>query len=108
MNSKLLSLGICLSLVVGAIVTSLPDDSETVYASGETYYYSDGTYLQATDDGQYAVAAAPTGGTVKSLPADAKMVKVEDKQYFLYNDVYYEALYGGSGVVYLVVDDPTH
>lgn len=94
-------------LAIGAIVASVPNESETMYVSGEKYYYSDGTYLQASGDGQYVVAEAPIGGSVKSIPTDAELKTIGGKQYFHYNDVWYQAFYGGDGMVYVVVEDPT-
>ena len=94
-------------LAIGAIVTSLPNASETVYVSGEQYYYADGTYVQATDDGQYVVVVPPVGAQVSTIPADAELKTIDGKQYFVYSGVYYQALYGGSGMVYVVVADPT-
>jgi len=35
------------------------------------------------------------------------MKTINGQQYFLYNNVYYQALYGGDGMVYRVVDDPS-
>ena len=89
----------------GAAVQSLPRGTSTVYHSGSSYFYSDGVFYQASDSG-YEVVAPPTGINVNQVPRDAEMVQIGNFQYFVYNDTYYQALYGGSGVVYQVVEDP--
>ena len=90
---------------IGTAVASLPRGCDTVYASNVPYYFSDGTYFQEADSG-YRVVAPPIGIEVKQLPSTAEIVKVGSKQYLVYNDVYYQALYGGSGILYKVVEDP--
>lgn len=89
----------------GTAVASLPGGTNTVYHSGTAYYYSEGTFYETADSG-YEVVAPPPGITVNQLPQSAEIEKVGNVQYFVYNDVYYQALYGGGGVVYQVVEDP--
>ena len=89
----------------GTAVASLPRGTTTVYHSGSPYYYSDGVFYEPSDSG-YEVVAPPLGITVNRLPRGAEIEKVGNLQYFVYNDTYYQALYGGSGVVYQVVEDP--
>lgn len=88
-------------------MTSLPHHTQTVYVSGQQYYYADGTYVLPGTDGQYVVVAPPVGAQVNTIPADAELMTINGKQYFLYSGVYYQAMYGGSGMVYVVVEDPT-
>jgi hypothetical protein len=89
----------------GVVVASLPRYYDTVYAADGPYYFAEGKFFQATESG-YQVVAPPIGIEVKDLPPAAEMVKVNGQQYFVYNDIYYQALYGGSGIVYKVVADP--
>lgn len=90
---------------IGTAVASLPRGSDTVYASSDLYYFAEGIFYQAADSG-YQIVAPPIGIEVKQLPNAAEMVKVDSQQYFVYNNTYYQALYGGSGVIYRVVEDP--
>lgn len=89
----------------GTAVAALPRGCDTVFASNVPYYYSLGTFYQAADSG-YQIVVPPIGIEVKQLPNAADMVKVDSQQYFVYDGTYYQALYGGSGVVYRVVEDP--
>ena len=89
----------------GSAVASLPRGSYTVYASNASYYYSLGTFYQEADSG-YQVVTPPIGIEVRQLPNAAEIVNANNQQYFVYNDIYYQALYGGSGVVYKVVENP--
>ena len=90
---------------IGTSVASLPRGCDTVHAAGVRYYYADGTFYQAADSA-YQIVAPPIGIEVKQLPNAAEMATAGGQQYFVYNDTYYQALYGGSGVVYKVVEDP--
>lgn len=89
----------------GTVVPSLPRGYDTLYSPSGRYYFVDGTFYQEADSG-YQVVPAPIGIEVKQAPYGAEMVEVGSQQYFVYNDVYYQALYGGSGIVYRVVEDP--
>ena len=89
----------------GVVVASLPRGYDTVVGPEGRYYFSKGNFYQATDGGYQAVAP-PIGLELKNIPSNAEMVKAGGQQYFVYNDIYYQALYGGSGIVYKVVEDP--
>jgi len=54
-------------LAVGAIVYTLPPRYETVYVSGEPYYYYDGAYYRQSPSGYIVVPAPAT--TVVTMPA---------------------------------------
>ena len=54
-------------LVAGAIVATLPPRYETVYVSGEPYYYYDNVYYRPAPNG-YLVVPAPTT-TIVTAPA---------------------------------------
>jgi hypothetical protein len=89
----------------GAVVSSLPRYYDIVHAADGRYYFAQGKFYQAIESG-YQVVEPPIGIDVKELPPATEMVKVKGQQYFVYNDIYYQALYGGSGIVYKVVEDP--
>lgn len=90
---------------IGSAVDSLPRNYDTVYASGDRFYFSKGTFYQAAESG-YQVVAPPVGIEVRGLPDAAELVTVGRQQYLLFKDIYYQALFSGSGVVYKVVEDP--
>ena len=93
-------------LAIGTAVESLPRHHEILYGeSGDSYYFHSGTYYQAAEQG-FQVVKAPVGIEVENLPSTAEMVAIDRQQYFVYMDTYYQAFFGGSGVVYKVVDDP--
>jgi hypothetical protein len=92
-------------VAVGSLVPSLPRDYDTLYAANARYYFAEGTFYQAAESG-YQVVAPPIGIEVQQLPRTAEMVTVKSQQDAVCNDSYYQALYGGSGIVYKVVEDP--
>jgi hypothetical protein len=89
----------------GTVVSVLPRPYDVIYTSSGPYYFTKGTFFQAAESG-YQVVAPPIGTEVRQLPREAEMLKVKGQQYFYCSDIYYQALYGGSGIVYKVVEDP--
>jgi hypothetical protein len=79
-------------VLLGAMIANIPDDSETVYAQGQPYYYSNGNYYQPAPSGSgYQAVAAPTGAAVQELPPQTVNVNVEgDKNYYYSNGAFYE------------------
>jgi len=65
--------GFVTGLAVGAYVTSLPPQYETVVIGGVPYYYADGYYYQAGPSG-YVVVAPPATQGETSFPENNVMI----------------------------------
>jgi hypothetical protein len=84
----------------------LPRGHDTLYSAQDRYYFHDGIYYQAAEEG-FQVVAPPIGIEVEQLPSAAELVEVDNQQYLVCKGIYYQALFAGSGIVYRVVDDPS-
>lgn len=75
---------------VGAVVPSVPDNSEHVVINETTnnYYYG-GTYYEKSGDG-YKVVEPTAGTTVEHLPEGAEEVSIGDQKYVKYGETYYQ------------------
>ena len=88
---------------VGATITTLPANSQTVIVNETTnnYYYG-GTYYEKTDKGY--VVVAPTAGTiVTNLPEGGKEVKIGDITYVKIGETYYQPIQKDGKDAYEVV-----
>lgn len=88
---------------VGAVVTTIPPESQKVVVNETTYnYYYGGTYYDKTDKGYKVVA--PTAGTiVESLPEGGKEEKIGDITYVKIGETYYQPIQKDGKNMYEVV-----
>jgi hypothetical protein len=89
---------------VGATVTTLPSNSQTVVVNETTnnYYYG-GTYYEKSDKG-YTVVPPTAGTVVENLPEGGEEVKIGDQTYVKYGETYYQPAQRDGKNVYEVVD----
>ncbi len=88
---------------VGATVTTLPDNAQTVVVNETTnnYYYG-GAYYEKTAGGFTVVA--PTAGTVvEDLPEGGEEVRIGDVTYVKFGDTYYQPIQKDGKEMYEVV-----
>lgn len=88
---------------VGAVVTTIPNNAQTVVVSGTTnnYYYA-GTFYEKSGKG-YTVVPPTAGSIVESLPEGGKEVKVGDVNYVKLGETYYQPIQQDGKNVYEVV-----
>ena len=92
---------------VGALVNSVPSDTETISVGDRTYYYSQGSYLESADSGKYEIVAPPVGATVSTLPAGAQLTTARGVAFYAAGETYYQPVYGArGGLEYTVVEKP--
>ena len=89
---------------VGATITTLPSNSQTVVVNETTnnYYYG-GTYYEKSDGG-YTVVPPTAGTIVENLPEGAEEVKVGDVTYVKYGETYYQPIEKDGKNMYEVVN----
>jgi hypothetical protein len=88
---------------VGATVTTIPAESQTVVVNQTTnnYYYG-GTYYEKSAGG-YTVVPPTAGTVVESLPEGAEEVKIGDQTYVKYGETYYQPIQKDGKNMYEVV-----
>jgi hypothetical protein len=88
---------------VGATITTLPPNSQTVIVNEtvNNYYYG-GTYYEKSDKG-YTVVPPTAGTIVENLPEGAKEEKVGDQVFMKLGDVYYQPIKKDGKNMYEVV-----
>lgn len=91
---------------VGAVITTLPPESQTVVVGGSgtvnNYYYG-GTFYEKAPDGYRVVP--PTAGTViEAMPAGGTEVKMGDVTYVKVGETYYQPIQQDGKNMYEVVD----
>ena len=86
---------------IGAKIPDLPDDTQTVVLSTQTYYYYMGVFYRQGSDG-YSVIEAPSGAIVSYLPEGYTTKAINGKTYYLYDGVYYQPKMVDGGTVYVV------
>ncbi|POY38250.1 hypothetical protein C3L50_13385 [Flavobacterium alvei] len=89
---------------VGATVTTLPSNAQTVVVNETTnnYYYG-GTYYEKSDKG-YTVVPPTAGTIVENLPEGGEEVKMGDITYVKVGDTYYQPFQDNGKNKYEVVD----
>lgn len=89
---------------VGATVTTLPSNAQTVQVNETTnnYYYG-GTYYEKDAKG-YTVVPPTAGTVVEDLPEGGKEVKVGDQTYVQVGETYYSPVQKDGKDMYEVVD----
>lgn len=89
---------------VGATVSTLPPDTQTVIVNETTnnYYYG-GTYYEKVEDG-YTVVPPTAGTVVEKLPEGGEEVRIGDVTYVKVGDVYYQPIVQDGENMYEVVD----
>jgi hypothetical protein len=89
---------------VGATITTLPANSQTVVVNETTnnYYYG-GTYYEKSDQG-YTVVPPTAGCVVESLPEGGEEVKIGDVTYVKVGETYYQPIEKNGKDMYEVVD----
>ena len=89
---------------VGAQVEVAPPECHVLAVDATPYCYFQGSFYTITDDGYYAVVAAPKGAVVPSLPTGAAPEKLASGlTVYKYNGVTYEQVYDGGNLAYKVV-----
>lgn len=88
---------------VGATITTLPPNSQTVVVNEtvNNYYYG-GTYYEKSDKG-YTVVPPTAGTIVEHLPEGAKEEKVGDQIFMKLGEVYYQPIKKDGKDMYEVV-----
>lgn len=89
---------------VGATITTLPTNYETVTVNETTnnYYYG-GTYYEKSAEG-YTVVPPTAGCVVENLPEGGEEVKVGDQTYVKVGETYYSPIEKNGKNLYEVVD----
>ena len=89
---------------VGATVTVIPENSQTVIINETTnnYYYG-GTFYEKTDEG-YTVVPPTAGTVVESLPEGGEEIKIGDVTYVKVGEVYYQPIEQDGKNMYEVVE----
>jgi hypothetical protein len=80
--------GVGTTLVVGAIVRSIPENSTTVVVANTNYYYADGLYYVQTANG-YSVVDPPVGTIVAKLPPGTTPIVSGAVTYYYVSGTYY-------------------
>lgn len=88
---------------VGATITTLPANTQTVVVNETTnnYYYG-GTYYEKSDKG-YTVVAPTAGTVVENLPEGGKEEKIGDITYVKVGETYYQPIKKDGKDMYEVV-----
>jgi hypothetical protein len=89
---------------VGATITTLPENTQTVVVNETTtnYYYG-GTYYEKNDKG-YEVVPPTAGCVVENLPDGGKEVKIGDVTYTQVGETYYQPIQKDGKNMYEVVE----
>lgn len=89
---------------VGATISTLPTNSQTVVINETTnnYYYG-GTYYEKSGSG-YTVVPPTSGSVVENLPEGGEEVKIGDVTYVKYGETYYQPIEQDGKSMYEVVD----
>jgi hypothetical protein len=89
---------------VGATITTLPPNTQTVVVNQTTnnYYYG-GTYYEKTDKG-YTVVPPTAGTIVEKLPEGGKEVTIGSQKYVQFGETYYQPVKKDGKDVYEVVE----
>lgn len=88
---------------VGATITTLPTNTQTVVVNETTnnYYYG-GTYYEKSDKG-YTVVPPTAGTVVENLPEGGKEVKIGEQTYVQIGETYYQPIQKDGKDMYEVV-----
>jgi Family of unknown function (DUF6515) len=89
---------------VGATITTLPSNSQTVIVNETTnnYYYG-GTYYEKSSGG-YTVVAPTAGAIVENLPDGGEEVRIGDYTYVKVGETYYQPIDRDGKSMYEVVN----
>lgn len=89
---------------VGATITTLPPNSQTVVVNETTnnYYYG-GTYYEKSGS-EYTVVAPTAGTLVENLPDGGEEIKIGDVTYVKVGDTYYQPVQQNGKNMYEVVE----
>jgi predicted transcriptional regulator YdeE len=87
---------------VGATVTTIPSNAQTVVVNETTnnYYYG-GSYYQKDSKG-YTVVAPTAGTIVESLPEGGEEVTIGNQKYVKFGQTYYQPIQQNGKDVYEV------
>jgi len=89
---------------VGATVNSIPEESEKVEVTENTYnYYYGGAYYEKNAEG-YTVVPATAGTIVPHLPDGGEEVKVGDRTYVKFGETYYQPIQVDGKDMYEIVE----
>jgi hypothetical protein len=84
-------------------MNTLPADAEPVVIQGQSYYESNGMYLEPSTDGNYRVVPPPAGAIEPQLPSGAKPVEISGHTLYEVEGVYYQPTIQNGQQVYMVV-----
>ena len=89
---------------VGATVESIPENSEKVQVTENTYnYYYGGAYYEKNAEG-YTVVPATAGTIVPHLPEGGEEVKIGDVTYVQFGETYYQPIQVDGQDMYEIVE----
>lgn len=86
------------TIVVGAVVKTVPATRVVIVVGGTNYFYADGVYYVQGPSG-YVVVASPVGAVITTLPAGSISVVSGSSRYFYFNGTYYVSRDKGFVVV---------
>lgn len=89
-NHGALWAGLGAAVAVGAVVASLPPQTETVVVDGASYHYAGGVYYEQKPAG-YTVVNPPLGAAVHQLPEGSLTIVYQDVTYHYFNGTFYVA-----------------
>jgi hypothetical protein len=94
--------GAVTTMAVGAVVRSVPDNSQPVVVNNVNYVVADGVYYQQSGDG-YTVVNPPAGQTVTALPPGAVQTTLDGQVAYQANGIYYQPVMQNGATVYKTV-----
>lgn len=89
------------TVVVGAVVKTVPANRVVIVVGGTSYFYAGGIYYVQGPSG-FVVVASPVGAVITTLPAGCLTITAGTTSYFYYNGTYYVRRDNG----YIVVAPP--
>lgn len=89
--------------MLGSMLNTLPTNSQPVVIQGQSYYESDGMYLEPSDNGKYTVVPPPAGAIETQLPNGAKPVDMKGNTLYEVQGVYYQKTLHDGQPAYMVV-----
>lgn len=76
------------TVVIGAVVKTVPSTRVVVVVGGSSYFYADGIYYVQGPSG-FVVVASPVGAVVATVPAGSVTIVSGSTSYFYFNGTYY-------------------
>jgi len=86
------------TIVVGAVVKTVPTTRVVIVAGGTSYFYADGVYYVQGPSG-FVVVASPVGAVITTLPSGSVAIVSGSTRYFYFNGTFYVSRDSGFVVV---------